>query len=159
MYLPNNIEFVLESLHDNGFSVYVVGECVKDYILGKEPSNYEIVTSALPEQIKHVFASYYVDDTWTEYGTVTINIDNEQIEISTYRLNGEYKHCYKTNNVAFLTNVEDYLMQKDFTANAVAYSPWSGFVDVYGGISDIKNGIMHRIGKKKGDLDEWWSDY
>lgn len=84
-----------------------------------------------------------------QYGTVTIDINDEEIEISTYRLEGEYKQCYKTHNVAFLTNVEDYLMQKDFTMNAIAYNPNTGFIDNYGGIADIENGIIRCISKIK----------
>lgn len=154
MNLPNNIEFVLNTLYDNEFSAYVVGECVRDYLLGNKPNNYEIVTSALPEQIKHVFKSHQVDDTQTQYGTVVVNVDGIQTEISTYYLNGEYPHCNKTHNVAFLTNVEDYLMQKDLTMDAIAYNPRTGFVDCYGGIADIENGIARCIGKtaKKKDV-------
>ena len=154
MNLPEDVMTALETLHNNDFSAYVVGGCVRDFILGKEPKDYDIATSAKPEQVMEAFKDYEVIPTGLQHGTVTIMVNGQPIETTTYRLDGEYKDCRRPNGIVFLANIEDDLMRRDFKMNAIAYNPWVGFVDPYGGIESIKNRVVHCVGKAKNRFNE-----
>lgn len=154
MNLPENVMTVLKSLHDNDFSAYVVGGCVRDFVLGKEPKDYDIATSARPEQVMEVFKDYEVIPTGLQHGTVTIMVNGQPIEVTTYRLDGEYKDCRRPNGIVFLASVEDDLMRRDFKMNAIAYNPWVGLVDPYGGINDIVNCVVQCVGNAKNRFNE-----
>lgn len=146
MNLPVNVRIVLDALHNNGHLVYVVGGCVRDSILGKKPKDWDVTTSALPEQVVEVFNGYEVIPTGLQHGTVTIVVGGMSIECTTFRIESGYSDGRHPDNVMFALSVEDDLMRRDFTMNAIAYNPWQGLVDPYNGIEDIKNKTIRCMG-------------
>ncbi len=146
MKLPVNVNIVLEALYNNGFSAYVVGGCVRDFLLGKEPKDYDVTTSALPEQVIEVFKGYEVIPTGLQHGTVTVMVGGMPIEVTTFRVEAGYSDGRHPDSVMFALSVEDDLMRRDFTMNAIAYNKWRGFVDVYGGYDDIENKTIRCMG-------------
>lgn len=146
MNLPMNVKIVLEALHNNGHLVYVVGGCVRDFLLGKEPKDYDVATSALPEQIMDVFKGYEVIPTGLQHGTVTVVVGGTPIECTTFRVEIGYSDGRHPDNVLFALSVEDDLMRRDFRMNAIAYNPWHGLVDPYNGIKDLENKTIRCMG-------------
>ena len=144
--MPDNVKFILDRLHQNGYQAYIVGGCVRDSKLGIEPHDWDICTSALPEQIQLAFSDYEIIPTGIKHGTVTVIIDGEQYEITTYRIDGEYKDSRHPENVEFVDKIEFDLARRDFTINAMAYNPEVGFVDLFGGQEDLANKIIRCVG-------------
>lgn len=144
--LPDSIKYALNKLNECGYEAYVVGGCVRDLLLGIEPHDYDITTSALPFEIKNVFSNYKIIDTGIKHGTVTIIIEKMPIEITTFRADGEYKDNRHPAEVKFISNLELDLMRRDFTINAMAYNDSKGLVDLFGGIKDIENKIIRCVG-------------
>lgn len=144
MKLPENVKYIINQLNKNGFEGYIVGGCVRDYIMGIPPHDYDITTSALPEQVKKIFS--HTVDTGIEHGTVTVVIDKEGYEITTYRIDGEYKDNRHPKEVVFTSKLEGDLSRRDFTVNAIAYNNNDGFVDMFNGIEDIKSKIIRGVG-------------
>ncbi len=146
MFIPDYIELVLNRLYEHGFEAYTVGGCVRDNIMGKIPHDYDVTTSALPEEVRRVFSDMRVIDTGIMHGTVTVLVDNKPVEITTFRLDGEYIDGRHPESVEFTRNLADDLSRRDFTMNGIAYSPKTGIVDHFGGCNDIKKGIIRCIG-------------
>ena len=144
--IPRDAAFIINKLEENGYEAYVVGGCVRDSLLGIEPHDWDICTSALPEQVIEVFNEYKVLLTGLQHGTVTIIIDTEPYEITTYRIDGEYEDNRHPTKVEFVSNLELDLMRRDFTINAMAYNNKNGLVDLFGGIEDIKNKVIRCVG-------------
>lgn len=144
--IPRDAAFIINKLEENGYEAYVVGGCVRDSLLGIEPHDWDICTSALPEQVIEVFNEYKVLLTGLQHGTVTIIIDNEPLEVTTFRVDGEYKDNRHPTKVEFVSNLELDLMRRDFTINAMAYNDKNGLVDLFGGIEDIKNKVIRCVG-------------
>lgn len=144
--IPRDTAFIINKLEENGYEAYVVGGCVRDSLLGIEPHDWDICTSALPEQVIEVFNEYKVLLTGLQHGTVTIIIDTEPYEITTYRIDGEYEDNRHPTKVEFVSNLELDLMRRDFTINAMAYNDKNGLVDLFGGIEDIKNKVIRCVG-------------
>lgn len=145
IYISQGAERVLATLENAGFEAYVVGGAVRDSIMGKIPSDYDITTNALPKQIKALFPRTI--DTGIKHGTVTV-IDNKiGYEITTYRTEEKYADNRHPDKVEFVTDIESDLKRRDFTMNAIAYNPKRGIVDIFGGIDDIKNGIIKCVGE------------
>lgn len=147
MELPFQICEILERLESAGFSAFVVGGCVRDHLMGKVPHDFDITTSALPNETKRVFADCRVIDTGIKHGTVTVLYKGVSTEITTYRTDGEYSDGRHPDSVTFSRNIEDDLSRRDFTMNGIAYSPKTGFTDPFGGMSDIEAGIIRCIGE------------
>lgn len=141
--LPRAAEYIISALNKAGYEAYIVGGCVRDCLLGKQPKDWDITTSALPEQVKAVFSHTY--DTGIEHGTVTVLIGKEGYEVTTYRIDGEYKDNRHPESVVFTNKLTGDLARRDFTMNAVAYSPAAGFVDEFGGIEDMRAGIIRAV--------------
>ncbi len=141
--LPKAAEYIISALNKAGYEAYIVGGCVRDCLLGKQPKDWDITTSALPEQVKAVFSHTY--DTGIEHGTVTVLIGKEGYEVTTYRIDGEYKDNRHPESVVFTNRLTGDLARRDFTMNAVAYSPAAGFVDEFGGIKDMRAGIIRAV--------------
>lgn len=141
--LPKAAEYIISALNKAGYEAYIVGGCVRDCLLGKQPKDWDITTSALPEQVKAVFSHTY--DTGIEHGTVTVLIGKEGYEVTTYRIDGEYKDNRHPESVVFTNRLTGDLARRDFTMNAVAYSPAAGFVDEFGGIEDMRAGIIRAV--------------
>lgn len=152
--LPENVKLVLEKLHNNGYSVNVVGGAIRSVLLDKEPKDWDIATSALPEQIMEIFKGYEIIQTGLKHGTVTIVVYNEPIEITSYRIECGYSDNRRPDHVLFACSIEDDLMRRDFRMNAIAYNPWNGFIDPFGGIKDLDNGIICCVGKAENRFNE-----
>lgn len=146
MELPRNIAFVLERLEEKGFEAYVVGGCVRNYLLGLPRKDFDVTTSASPEEIKSAFFDFRTIDTGIKYGTVTVISEGEPVEITTYRIDGEYADGRRPDNVSFSGSLEEDLKRRDFTVNAIAYNPKNGIIDLFGGLTDLKNKVIRAIG-------------
>lgn len=146
MLLPEKIQFILSRLREAGFNAYAVGGCVRDALLGIEPNDWDVCTSALPAQTHRVFGGLDVRDTGLKHGTVTLVLDREQFEITTFRVDGTYSDSRHPDSVRFTARVEEDLSRRDFTVNAMAYSPYAGLVDPFGGQADLAAGILRCVG-------------
>lgn len=155
--IPANAAYILSELYKNGFEGYIVGGCVRDHLLGKQPKDWDITTNALPDRIKEIFdgkSKSHTVDTGIQHGTVTVIIDHIGYEVTTYRIDGEYKDSRHPESVIFTDRINDDLARRDFTMNAIAYAPEKGFVDPYGGITDISNGLIRAVGTPADRFDE-----
>lgn len=146
MDMPKNVDTAINLLQLAGFEAYAVGGCVRDSLLGKTPNDWDITTSAKPEDMKSVFADFHCIDTGIKHGTVTVVIDGEPLEITTFRLDGEYEDNRHPKSVTFTSNLGADLGRRDFTVNAMAYSKMTGTVDLFGGQNDLKNKIIRCVG-------------
>ena len=144
--IPADTKIILEKLNNAGFEAYVVGGCVRDSVLGRTPVDWDICTNALPEQTMQVFEGFHVIPTGLQHGTVTVMINNNGYEITTYRIDGSYSDGRHPDSVSFTANLRDDLARRDFTVNAMAYSEKDGIMDFYGGMDDIRNGIIRCVG-------------
>lgn len=152
--LPAPVEKALDTLTARGFEAYVVGGCVRDLLMGVAPHDYDICTSALPEETKACFAQERVIETGIQHGTVTVLMAGEPLEITTFRTEGDYLDGRHPSSVAFTRNIENDLMRRDFTVNAMAYHPQKGLIDLYGGQSDIGAQIIRCVGDARTRLTE-----
>ena len=146
MYLPDSIAQILNALEKAGFAAYVVGGCVRDACLGLEPQDYDLCTSALPEQTEAVFRDRKLVLAGKKHGTVGVVTDSGVVEITTFRTEGSYRDNRHPDWVRFVADVESDLARRDFTVNAMAYSPTRGYADPFGGREDLKNGILRAVG-------------
>lgn len=144
--IPPQVNRALEILHTNGHSAYVVGGAVRDALMGKDPHDWDITTNALPEETLKAFADYRTIETGLKHGTVTVIVEGESLEITTYRIEKGYSDNRHPDSVEFTDKVEDDLSRRDFTVNAIAYSPSCGFADPFGGQDDIKREIIRCVG-------------
>lgn len=142
--LPEKVKHIINTLHDHGYEAYAVGGCVRDSLLGRVPGDWDITTSAQPEETKKLFKKTF--DTGIEHGTVTVLIDGEGFEVTTYRIDGEYEDSRHPLEVQFTRNLEEDLKRRDFTINAMAYNDESGIVDIFGGMQDLKCKIIRCVG-------------
>ena len=144
--LPDLIELVLRRLHDAGYEAYIVGGCVRDSLLGLVPQDYDVTTSALPEEVEAVFADYSVIETGLKHGTVTVLIDHIPVEITTFRTESVYSDHRHPDQVAFTRNLREDAARRDFTMNAMAYCEETGLMDYFGGQEDLKAGVIRCVG-------------
>ena len=147
MKLPPQVNTVFLLLDAAGYETFLVGGAVRDYVRDGSPAkDWDITTNALPEQVEAVFSEYHLIETGLKHGTVTVVIDHEPIEITTYRIDGDYSDHRHPDSVSFTRSLKDDLERRDFTMNALAYSPKDGVVDLVGGKTDIENGIVRCVG-------------
>ena len=146
MYLPESIQNCIDLLENAGFAAYAVGGCVRDTWLGLTPHDYDLCTSALPEQTEEVFRDYRLVLAGKKHGTVTVITDGGPVEITTFRTEGGYRDNRHPDWVKFLPDIEGDLARRDFTVNAMAYSPTRGFADPFCGREDLKNHILRAVG-------------
>ena len=142
--LPEKVKQIITELEAAGYEAYAVGGCVRDSILGREPDDWDITTSATPMQTKAVFGRTI--NTGIQHGTVTVRFAGESFEVTTYRIDGEYADSRHPKNVVFTANLVEDLKRRDFTINAMAYNDRSGLVDAFGGITDLENKIVRCVG-------------
>ena len=142
--LPEKVHKIIDTLEEAGFEAYAVGGCVRDSILGREPDDWDITTSAKPEETKRLFPRTV--DTGIKHGTVTVLLGGEGFEVTTYRIDGTYEDGRHPNEVTFTANLKEDLLRRDFTINAMAYNDRSGLVDLYGGLADIKKRMIRCVG-------------
>lgn len=143
--VPEKAKKVVNTIQAAGFEAYVVGGCVRDSILGRQPQDWDITTSAKPEQVKALFPRTI--DTGLQHGTVTVMQDREGFEVTTYRIDGEYEDSRHPKEVVFTPNLEEDLKRRDFTINAMAYNEEKGLVDIFGGMEDIRFGRIRCVGR------------
>ena len=147
MYLPENARICIRLLEEAGYPCYAVGGCVRDALLGLTPHDYDLCTAAHPHQIKEVFAAYGQIHAGEKHGTIGIIFpENEVYEITTFRTEGGYQDSRHPDWVAFVPEVEADLARRDFTVNAMAYSPAAGFADPFGGQADLQNKVLRAVG-------------
>ena len=152
MYIPEKVDYIIHTLMDHGYEAYAVGGCVRDSILGREPEDWDITTSAKPEEVKRVFQRTV--DTGIEHGTVTVLLDKDQFEVTTYRVDGEYEDHRHPKEVVFTASLEEDLKRRDFTINAMAYNRERGLVDLFQGIRDLNTGVIRCVGDPRERFDE-----
>ena len=147
MYMPNDVEMILEKLHKAGFEAYIVGGCVRDMLLNIEPHDWDITTSAEPVEVKRLFDRTI--DTGIEHGTVTVMVEKDGYEVTTYRLDGDYTDHRRPDSVDFTKSLTEDLKRRDFTINAMAYNKEDGVVDLFDGQKDLDKGVVRCVGVAK----------
>lgn len=145
--LPPKVNYIIETLMKRGYEAYAVGGCVRDTVLCRVPQDWDITTSATPYQVKELFR--HTIDTGIQHGTVTVMIEHEGFEVTTYRIDGEYEDARHPKEVKFTANLLEDLKRRDFTINAMAYNETEGLVDAFDGIGDLKKGIIRCVGCAK----------
>lgn len=147
MYLPPQVNTALELLASAGYEAYLVGGAVRDYVReNRQGYDWDITTSALPEEVERVFDGYRLIETGLKHGTVTVVIEGEPLEITTYRIDGSYSDHRRPDSVSFTRSLREDIARRDFTMNAIAYHPSTGIVDLVGGVKDIEAKILRCVG-------------
>ena len=144
MILPKQVNEIIHTLQKQGFDAYAVGGCVRDCLLGRNPKDWDITTSAPPQWVKKLFG--HTIDTGIQHGTVTVMIDHVGYEVTTYRIDGEYEDARHPKNVIFTGDLLEDLKRRDFTINAMAYNDETGRVDAFDGAEDLKKGVIRCVG-------------
>ena len=143
MTIPPEVKKIIEQLTEAGFEAYIVGGCVRDLIMGKTPKDWDVTTSAKPEEIQKLFPDSFYEN---EFGTVGVKTDSGVIEVTTYRTESKYSDKRHPDEVKFATKLEDDLKRRDFTMNAIALDVQGNIIDPYQGQEDIKNKIIRAVG-------------
>jgi len=144
--LPGEVKYLIETLETSGHDAYAVGGCVRDSLLGKEPEDWDICTSATPGESLKLFERHPVIETGLKHGTITLMLNHKPFEITTYRVDGAYSDHRRPEQVTFVGSLREDLSRRDFTINAMAYHPQRGIVDYYDGMGDLKAGIVRCVG-------------
>lgn len=150
--MPEAANYIIQTLMAHGYEAYIVGGCVRDSVLGRTPQDWDITTSATPEQTKALFRRTI--DTGIEHGTVTIMMDHVGYEVTTYRVDGKYEDHRRPKEVTFTASLLEDLKRRDFTINAMAYNEQEGLVDIFGGAEDLRRGIIRCVGVPQERFDE-----
>lgn len=145
--LPEKAALLISQLESHGHEAFIVGGCVRDGLLGRAPNDWDICTSASPEEMKRCFSNLRVIETGLKHGTLTVLAEGEPFEITTYRIDGEYSDSRHPDQVLFTSDLREDLSRRDFTINAMAWHPQTGLVDPFGGARDLKRGIIRCVGK------------
>lgn len=145
--LPRGAAFVLNRLKASGYQAYIVGGCVRDALLGREPKDWDVCTDALPHEMQAVFRGQHVIETGLKHGTLTVMYDHEPYEVTTFRVDGEYTDHRHPDEVRFVKDVVDDLSRRDFTVNAMAWSPDTGLVDAFDGRRDLERRVIRCVGE------------
>ena len=144
--MPPNANVIIHALQDAGYKAYIVGGCVRDSLMNRVPHDWDICTSARPEQMLEVFKDHRVIETGLQHGTVTVVIDGEQYECTSFRIDGVYSDNRRPDSVTFIDDLTEDLRRRDFTINAMAYNDEEGLIDPFDGMGDIKHGIIRCVG-------------
>jgi len=137
IFIPDDVKIIMDILSKNGFKSYIVGGSVRDSLVGKSPKDYDICTSATPEEMMAVFRDFHIIPTGIKHGTITVMLNDIGYEITTFRIDGNYSDSRRPDNVKFVDNIVDDLGRRDFTINAMAYNEKEGLIDPYGGYPDL----------------------
>lgn len=154
MQLPNGVKIIMDQLGRYGHRADVVGGCVRDYLLGKPPYDYDITTDATPSQMLEIFRDFRTIPTGIKHGTLTVLVDGEPHEITTYRCDGDYCDHRHPDTVTFTKTMTDDLSRRDFTVNAMAYNEKDGLTDLFGGEADLRARIIRAVGDPRRRFDE-----
>ncbi len=152
--IPAYVQTVLEQLNQQGFAAFVVGGCVRDSLLGRAPGDWDLTTAARPEQVHAALSGLQVLDTGLKHGTVTAVVEGHRLEITTFRTEGAYSDHRRPDTVAFASTIREDLSRRDFTVNAMAFSPNTGLIDPFGGQADLRKGILRAVGDPRKRFDE-----
>ena len=147
--IPENVSYILNKLKLAGFKSYIVGGCVRDIFLGRQPHDWDICTSATPHQVLDIFSNYNTIPTGLQHGTVTVVIDHVGYEITTFRIDGNYSDNRRPDTVRFTEDIVEDLSRRDFTINAMAYNPIEGLIDPFGGFDDLSHKVIRCVGNAK----------
>ena len=150
--IDSGAAWIMKQLETAGYEAYVVGGCVRDALMGIAPKDWDITTSARPEEVKSVFSKTF--DTGIEHGTVSIRYEHETYEVTTYRIDGAYTDHRRPDAVAFTAKLYEDLARRDFTINAMAYHPQRGLIDYFEGQRDLKEGCIRCVGKAEERFEE-----
>lgn len=142
--IPDKVKFIIDTFYENNYEAFMVGGCIRDSLLSKEPKDYDIATSALPNITESLFEKTI--PTGIKHGTITVLLDKEPFEVTTYRVEGEYKDNRRPDEISFVTNIKDDLSRRDFTINAFAYNSKEGLKDYFNGLEDLQNKIIRTVG-------------
>lgn len=145
--MPDDVRDIIRTLQKGGYEAYAVGGCVRDSILGRQPEDWDITTSAMPEETKALFDRTF--DTGIEHGTVTVLKGGTGYEVTTYRIDGEYEDSRHPKEVSFTRSLQEDLKRRDFTINAMAYNEEDGLVDIFGGVKDLEGTVIRCVGNAK----------
>ena len=145
--LPRKVLMIINNLQLHGYEAYAVGGCVRDSILARRPEDWDITTSARPEEIKKLFRRTV--DTGIEHGTVTVLLGKDSYEVTTYRIDGAYEDSRHPKEVRFTNKLEEDLRRRDFTINAMAYNDDVRLVDAFGGMQDLNHHLIRCVGDPK----------
>ncbi len=147
MHLTDEVKYIIEALGKQGHRADVVGGPVRDFLLGKQPHDYDITTDATPAEVKAVFSGERIIETGIKHGTVTLVLNKENYEITTYRIDGEYLDSRHPESVEFTRELSEDLSRRDFTMNAICFSPTHGLTDLHGGEADIRARLIRAVGE------------
>ena len=150
--IPEKVNTIITTLQQHGYEAYAVGGCVRDSFLGSTPGDWDITTSAMPEETKALFR--HTIDTGIQHGTVTVLLDREGFEVTTYRIDGKYEDSRHPTEVTFTRSLGEDLLRRDFTINAMAYNDTDGLVDIFGGLEDLRKGIIRCVGNARARFSE-----
>ena len=145
--LPEKVNDIILALQRHGYEAYAIGGCVRDSLLGREPEDWDITTSATPVEVKAIFPRTF--DTGIQHGTVTVLLDKEGFEVTTYRIDGKYEDSRHPKEVTFTACLKEDLRRRDFTINAMAYNASEGLIDIFGGIEDLEQGVIRCVGNAR----------
>ncbi|WP_304970584.1 CCA tRNA nucleotidyltransferase [Romboutsia ilealis] len=146
IFIPKDVSFLIDTIYENGYEAFMVGGCVRDSVLNLTPNDYDITTNAKPKEIMNIFKDYKIIDTGIKHGTVSIILNNNIYEITTYRIEGEYENNRRPKTVEFTSSIEEDLRRRDFTINAMAYNKQFGIIDKFNGLEDLQNRIIKTVG-------------
>lgn len=152
--IPDYALTVVQRLQHFGYEAYVVGGCVRDSLLGRTPKDWDVCTNATPHQVLGAFKRFHVIKTGLQHGTVTVMVDHQPVEVTTFRIDGEYSDNRHPDAVTFVSRVEEDLSRRDFTINAMAYNPTRGLVDAFGGQEDLAQGLIRCVGEPDARFNE-----
>ena len=152
--IPDYALTVVQRLEHFGYEAYVVGGCVRDSLLGRTPKDWDVCTNATPQQVLGAFKRFNVIKTGLKHGTVTVMVNHEPVEVTTFRIDGEYTDNRHPDAVTFVSRVEEDLSRRDFTINAMAYNPTRGLVDAFGGQQDLAEGLIRCVGEPDARFNE-----
>lgn len=144
MYLPDYVKKIITTLEENGYLAYLVGGCVRDYLMGITPDDYDVATNALPDKVATIFEKTY--NTGAKHGTVTVLENGKTVEVTTFRSEGLYENNRKPSSVEFINCLDEDLKRRDFTMNAIAYNDKTSYIDLFSGMSDIRAGKIKCVG-------------
>ena len=144
--IPKYVNKIITALEEKGFEAYIVGGCVRDALLSITPNDFDITTNALPDEMKECFSDFKIIETGIKHGTLTVICDSHQLEVTTYRVDGEYIDHRRPEEVTFTKSIKEDLARRDFTINALAYSEKTGIIDYFDGKMDLINQTIRAVG-------------
>ena len=144
--MPENVKYIISQLEKSGYEAYAVGGCIRDSLMGLTPHDWDVTTSALPQQVLSSLDAHNIIDSGMKHGTVTVKLGQDLYEITTFRADGEYTDCRRPDSVSFVTSLTEDLARRDFTMNAIAYNDKAGVCDPFSGEQDLKNRLIRCVG-------------